>query len=632
MTLKSCIVFIVVTCLAGLNIMNAQMSFVYGTTYQERAQSLVNNMAHAEPVGNGKIKYVAPYYFARLLTGVDTDKAVKELSRLYRYQLGHKEEFYKSGSDMDFFAHTTMHGYMLTKDKMPDDLKALIREFMSMCRFIRKNVTLNMRMMTETSGFLCAEEWPDFIDADGNDAEKIKSTLHDGIVTVMRNFILNNCPEADAFTYLGTNLQYLRMLAEYAQDTEVRSTALCAYHHTVAQLLLPWNRGLYCANPARCKGWKNLYTNSLSKTQLPLLTWLLYGNPDERMIDAHASNSDNSGCFNFWIAYQRNVAPISMLSEIDRNKTFPYDFEALRVDDNHFDCRYTYQSDNYGLSTQTVEAFPGKYKRFQYTYAFKETKNLHLVWRSDKTDATVFSVCHDNPERPQHYQRKSNKIGYGENPYHRVFGYEKSAIGVYNVAEDYMETPVFYRMYVPFSNDGIKKRMVRKINGMTWVLCHTGSMMFAFATPEVWKFESPDGKFHLPGHDVLILKDNKCRRGSWVLETTEITDRYRSADGNAGTELDNFARDIKEKVSITLSDDYLTSDTPAITYTNIKGDTLGLTYFSPETPYDGQYKVNGQPRKINTEYLSKSRYMKQKAGSDVMTFYTPAGVRNIQLK
>lgn len=73
------------------------------------------------------------------------------------------------------------------------------------------------------------------------------------------------------------------------------------------------------------------------------------------------------------------------------------------------------------------------------------------MWQSDLPEASVFSVCHDNPERPQSYQTVSNKPGYGENPYHRVLGYERSAIGVYNVAEDYMDQPKFYQMYVPFT-------------------------------------------------------------------------------------------------------------------------------------------------------------------------------------
>ena len=611
----------------------AQFAVVHGSTYEERSRSLVDQMLQAQPVANGNIKYVSPFYFARLWRDHEKDMAIKKLSEMYRYQLEHVEAFYKSGSDMDFFAHATMHGYMLTKEKMPDSLRQSIKEFMKIGKYTRDNGTLNMKLMHQASGLLCAEEWPDFVDADGKNASQLKDFLHDRIVQTLKGFITQNCPEADAFTYLGTNLQYVRMLAEFAKDEEIRSNALNAYHHMVAQLLLPWNQGLYCANPPRSKGWKNLYTGNLSTgVQLVQLAWLFYGSPDERIIYREAANKDNFGCFNFWLAYQRRVKPLPILQALNQTKSYPYDFEALRIDSKHYSCRYTYQSRNYGLSTQTIEAFPDKLKDFQYTYAFKETKNLHLVWQSDCAEASVFSVCHDNPERPQIYQSKSNKLGYGENPYHRVFGYERSAIGLYNVAENYMNLPVFYQMYVPFSRKGIKKRVVKKINGLSWILCHTGSMMFAFATPEAWTFETPGGKYDIEGHDVLILKDKQRRRGSWVLETTEITERYKDVQGNPKAELEKFAEDIRQRVKFVRSADYETGGTPGISYTNLQGDTLELTFFSPETAYDGQYKLNGTPVKLNTDYISKSKYMEQKAGSHTLLFHTPEGTEAVRLE
>lgn len=69
---------------------------------------------------------------------------------------------------------------------------------------------------------------------------------------------------------------------------------------------------------------------------------------------------------------------------------------------------------------------------------------------------------------------------------------------------------------------------------------------------------------------------------------------------------------IAAKVKLQLSADYETSDTPSISYTNIQGDVLELTFFSPEMSYNGQYKVNGKAVDLNTEYISKSDYMQQK--------------------
>ncbi len=69
-------------------------------------------------------------------------------------------------------------------------------------------------------------------------------------------------------------------------------------------------------------------------------------------------------------------------------------------------------------------------------------------------------------------------------------------------------------------------------------------------------------------------------------------------------------------------------ETPGIPYTNLQGHTLELTFFSPETAYNGQYKLNGNPVKLNTEYISlKASIWSEKANSNVLLFHTPEGTR-----
>ena len=151
--------------LAGLlfaSAVNAQIAYMHGSTYEERSHSLIDQMLQTQPVANGNIKYVSPFYFARLWRDYEKEKAIEKLTEMYQYQLEHVKAFYNSGSDMDFFAHATMHGYMLTKEKMPDSLREKIKAFMEIGKYTRDNGTLNMKLMHQTSGLLCAEEWPDF--------------------------------------------------------------------------------------------------------------------------------------------------------------------------------------------------------------------------------------------------------------------------------------------------------------------------------------------------------------------------------------------------------------------------------------------------------------------------------------
>ena len=108
-------------------------------------------------------------------------------------------------------------------------------------------------------------------------------------------------------------------------------------------------------------------------------------------------------------------------------------------------------------------------------------------------------------------------------------------------------------------------------------------MMFAFATPEEWAFEISGGKYDIKAHDVLILKDKKRRRGSWVLETTEITEQYKDARRDMKAELENLANDIREKVKFNCSGDYETSETPGISYTNLQGHTHSFPLKQPIT-------------------------------------------------
>lgn len=609
---------------------SAATVWLKGDTYEQRASALIDCMVASAPQKGGEIKYLSPFYIACILKNERKDEAVALLMEMYNKALADPQKFYDSGSNMDFTAHATMHGYLLTKNLMPENLRAKIREFMEMGKYVRKNVTLNMRMMQECSGYLCAEDWPDFVDADGNDATAIKSSVRDDILSTMRSFITDNCPEADAFTYIVTNLQYLRMLAEFCKDEEIRQVAENAYQHVAAQMLLPWNQGLYCANPPRSKGWNNLQTGNLgADVQINQIAWLYYGSQEARPVNASVGNSDNFGCFNFWMAYQRDIKPSDMLAKLEAVKAYPYSFEASRHESSYSYARYTFQSDNYGLSTQHIEGKASVLNGFQYTYAFKETRNLHLVWQSVSSPYSVFCVCHDNPERPQRYQTVSNKAGYGENPYHRVFGRGRSAIGMYVVADDYMDNPVFYQMYAPFTRQGILLRRIEEINGYRWVVCHTGSIMFAFTTPEEWKWETTGGKYAISNHDVLRLSDENRRRGSWVLETTEITDDYSEAGGNRDEELSIFIRQIASRCKIELSADYETSATPTLTYTNIDGDRLEMQYFSPETAYSGQYRINGKAVMPNLDYISLSPYLEQKKGSNVMTLHMPDGNADI---
>ena len=103
------------------------------------------------------MKYTSPFYWARIYQGVDVETSIAELERIYDHWLADPSTTYLSGSDVDFSDHMTMHGYLLTKDKIPNSLKDKVKRFLQLSDFNTFGTgtsTLNMDMMHAGIGYM----------------------------------------------------------------------------------------------------------------------------------------------------------------------------------------------------------------------------------------------------------------------------------------------------------------------------------------------------------------------------------------------------------------------------------------------------------------------------------------------
>jgi hypothetical protein len=591
-----------------------------GNTYYDRCESFISVMNTTNPIGvNSDPKYVGPYFFSRLYKNYDVANTNIQLINMYDKYLNDPSLYYNStGSGPQFYPHATMHGYLLTKDKMTDALKVKIKSFLQLCDFNSRGGTLNLDMMINTSGFLAAEEWPDFTDKNGRNVSQIKAFTRPIILANLDKFFHQNCEELDAFTYYPTNLMYVRMLAEFAKDAEVKQKAYLAYQQMISGIVGSWNKGLYVNNPPRSKSWENLFTGSYaSNTSLTAFGWVLFGSIEGfyKMIPSLTVTYNNASSV-FWMTYRRTVDPIPELFEAEKLKTYPCIYQSVIQQSDNYKSRYSYQSDNYGLCTQHEELI--NYSNWNSSYTWKETKRSILVWRST-VDECVFSVCQDNPERPTD-NVNVNIPGYGENPFQRVLQYKKAAVGVYNVPTTYNNNgDHLYRIFVPFSRTGIKQRM--ESNG--WVLCHTGNMMFAFKTIEPYAWTTT--RYQITNHDILTLADTTIRKGAWVLETTEITTALKGT--GYIDELNKYLTLLNQKTSISTVN--YTTDSPRVKYTSADGDLLDITYFSPSTALNGQYQVNAKLLPINLNSLAYGSTVSQQLNSDYLYIICNAGTKLI---
>jgi len=611
--------------------MRGQNFTLSGNTFAERCESMINCMVYdVEPyTGNVNIKYTAPFYWARIHKGEDAERAISQLETLYDNILANPSSV--SGSDIEFYDHMTIHGYFLCKDKIPTTLKNKIKSFLALTDFNTNGstATLNLDMQRYTAGFLAAQEWADFTDLNGKNAAQITAYNRARILNTLDNIFHNNCKEMDAFVYLPTDMMYIRMLAEYSEDTEVQQRAYVVYQQLIAAMVGAWNQGLYVANPPRAKGWEQLVAGQFaSNSRITALAWLFFGNPDNefQMTNQYLSDSNNHAIFCFWMAYIRNIFPMQAILDAEKKKTFPYEYKSY-IDDKTISknntitqnwkyYKYTYQSQNYGLATQTEIPYSLSNALSRYTY--KETKRTYLAWQSDETTQCFFTVCQDNPERPTDAVNP-NGVAYGENPFHRVLQYKGAAVGITNVPTTYVEGKR-YQLYVPFTKIGIKMRVVSD----NWVFCHTGSMMFAFKTIEPFTVMTR-APYSVPNCDILMFTDQTNRKGSWILQTTEITDELK------GSSMEEEINKFKAKLLANTNIETVNYDgaTPQVRYTSMDGDVLDLTFFAPNLAYTNQYRINGVTQQLGDGNLYNSAYTKQSDKSDNIYIYDTEGAPTV---
>lgn len=585
-----------------------------GNDYLERSKAMIDLWTETHPFG-GDLKYTGPYYWAKIYANKERNYSIQQISDMLDRYATNQSFLVKQGSEMDFYAHSLMHGYMIDKKFLPSDVKEKVKGFMErydLCTYKNASATLNMQMMMSTAAFMAAEEWSDLIDSKGHNSVQILAANKPYILKELSVFFHRNCPESDAVIYFATNLQYIRMLAEFAKDNEVKNKANTCYQYLVAGLIPAWNWGIYVGTPSRNKDWEQLRTGSLKSNSISALGWLYFGNKDNQFTMIPSTTVTGNLCdVLFWVTYQRNVLPLPSLNATYLSKKYPYEHIGM-IDDVQMVKyhKYTYQSENYGLATQAEILYdPNK---FTSSYAWKETKRFYLAWQS-KTPQCYLSVCQDNLAIPK-LESVPNGSGYGENPYHRVLQYKKASVGIYNVPFTYANGKL-YRIYVPFARDGILKRIENKDG---WVLCHTGSMMFAFKTIEPYTWNNPNNpkQFQIKDHDILTLKDTLQRRGAWLLETTEITSEY--AGMSKKEQLEKFSKKLTSTKRFETSSDYSTSVTPRIKYYSLDGDTLDITFFPPNTLYSNQYIINNKAICFSNEYIFKNDFMEQQNNSDTL--------------
>lgn len=525
-----------------------------GKNYAERAAACVRYFAAAPPRSPTFPKDGMPFLAARLQLGVDVPGTLAALDRMLDATLKAKPD--------PFNLHAVMHCYLVHRDKFTPAMAAKVKRLAASWTYSKPiGVSLNYELMRDGAGLLAAQEWPDLVDAAGNDAAKIQKNCADWLWRIWRETTERNASEYDAPVYYGTDFAPTRMIAEFSRDPAMSKAAAMTLDFMLIHTGAHWHNGYHISTAGRGKYWGSLNLSPHSSAPTNSMAWLLYGSDQPFNI--------NSAPQSYWLAHPGRVFAPDFLSAWQAALPDERTVFANQIWPSHKQIvwKQAWFTKGYGLASQREDNTPFD------SFLFKECRRTMLKWESPHP-ASTFTIIQENRRRPS--EKIRNAFAYGENPYCQTLQHEGTLIGVYDVPAEYG----FGITRAPFTTTGA---IVKRIERDGWVLCHGGSMLFAFRFTEPAKWDKPDTRERLD----LLRCD--AMRGGWILETSPLAPY---AGGGVDTELTKFGDALLAKTKFTAATN---TSPPSLTFTNLKGRTLSLRWKPLEPALKDECLVDGKP-------------------------------------
>lgn len=531
----------------------APSSLTSGSTYAERSGAFIRYLASANPRNANFPKEAMPYYAARVQLGVDPVGTRKAIDKMLDATVRARPD--------PFNMHAVMHAYYLHRDVFTPEMREKIKRIVSTPNYSRPaGVSLNYELMRGGAGFLAAQEWPDLKDSKGNDAKAIMKSCRRFLMIQFTGTCSRNASEYDAPVYYGTNFAPTRMVAEFSKDDELARAAKMTLDFMLIQTGCHWHHGYHISSAGRGKYWGSLNLSPHSAAPTSGMANLLFGSrqpfnmasaPQAYWL-AHPGKALDSGFFGRWQATLPNERTVLA------NQIWPSHGQIVQ--------KLAWFTEAYGLASQREDGSPFS------SFLFKECRRTMLKWESPKR-ASTFTIIQENRRRP--HEKRGNNFAYGENPYCQTFQYKGTLIGVYDVPEEYG----FWKTRAPFTTTGA---IVKRTEEDGWILCHGGSMLFAFRFTEPARWDKPNKRENLE----LYLCE--ARRGGWILETSPLAP---FAGGGPDAELQRFGKAIASRTRI--GGDPRQSP-PRLLFKNLDGHTMDLTWKPLPDPLRDECKLNGK--------------------------------------
>ena len=324
-----------------------------------------------------------------------------------------------------------IYAWMICRNRtdFPKNIVRYTRQLVELChhREWKGYDALNYRLMMDGSGFIAAEQWPDLVDADGLNATGIKAATKGRLLGYFDDIVHHNYHEYGATAYAGVDMGCVKMLAEYAVDTEVRHRAELTLDWMLLNVACAWNQGYFVSPAGRAKYLGATVTSPDDLDTVGGIGWIYFG--------ALRPVIPTAPFHSFWFACPGRYHLPEIFNAVanDRKTAFVH-LGAFSKSPKREERMTIYHTPGYSLASEWNPIDGPR------DSTAKENRRQMLKWISDKPFST-FSPMQDNVTRPyiaaDMKAGKANAFGYGENPYTQVLQYKGTLVGLTDVDKVY---------------------------------------------------------------------------------------------------------------------------------------------------------------------------------------------------
>ena len=498
---------------------------------------------------------------------------------------------------------------LMNRATLPPEVMEAEKQLLEKWNYDCSAGTINMRLYLYTAGYLASELWPDFADSAtpvkatyaidfrgktvrSHTAAEIKVFCRDHIYKIFRQFTVQNLVEHD-LVYFPCDLDAVKLLADYAQDPEMKKRATMVMDYFLLNLATDWTHG-YDPEPY----FREKYFGTIMGDTVPNIEefgWLYFGTPRLAPLSGK--------CVSLLFCTPAGYRMPSVFESIARDRDAVREKRESQFDSeggNYTVWKTFFHTPNYSLSTGVNEYDGSKGIK---TGLFKEERLVNLTWFSGRPGSR-FYVFQENIGQPYMGKTDKNEFGEGENPYSQRLQDKRTVIGIYDVPESYR----YYKQFTVYRRNDVTLGQ-REEGG--WVFTHTGKMLFGFYSmmPTTWERNRQE-KGVLGGVDVRWCDS---RRNAWVLETAEAS-RY---PGDPQAQLGAFATEILKNGVVDTSK--MKGTVPEFSYKSIHGDSLRMVYTGLGKSVVGKHFINNAPVDYRAWKTLDSPWARQDFNSPVLT-------------